>query len=258
MAVKSTISEGEEENEVTEEKSGEIAFPNFKDFMNSDGPFQLSYPDANLQPTKFAINDEARNFPKEAIERLGEGQKAKEKADKTLKTISETIEVDEVQSQEVEAPSKSRRKRYIPGGSLFNRFLVGNSIGNTLPIGNAIGNRPIFDGLFFGGNSIFARRPRQIIRRPRPQRPALRPVYPPVDPFGNTEYIPLPGPSSPHYALPIHNNENPHFSKTKHRFVRPIRQSKYPKSNFFKYDSSKAFYKNKKEVLRQIQFNNLP
>ena len=67
---------------------GEIAFPNFKDFMNSDGPFQLSYPDANLQPTKFAINDEARNFPKEAIERLGEGQKAKEKADKTLKTIS--------------------------------------------------------------------------------------------------------------------------------------------------------------------------
>ena len=65
-------------------------------------------------------------------------------------------------------------------------------------------------------------------------------------------------PPSPHYALPIHNNENPHFSKTKHRFVRPIRQSKYPKSNFFKYDSSKAFYKNKKEVLRQIQFNNLP
>ena len=92
----------------------------------------------------------------------------------------------------------------------------------------------------------------------RPQRPALRPVYPPVDPFGNTEYIPLPGPSSPHYALPIHNNENPHFSKTKQRFVRPIRQTKYPKSNFFKYDSSKAFYKNKKEVLRQIQFNNLP
>ena len=92
----------------------------------------------------------------------------------------------------------------------------------------------------------------------RPQRPNLRPVYPPVDPFGNTEYIPLPGPSSPHYALPIHNNENPHFSKTKHRFVRPIRQSKYPKNNFFKYDSSKAFYKNKKEVLRQIQFNNLP
>ena len=92
----------------------------------------------------------------------------------------------------------------------------------------------------------------------RPQRPALRPVYPPVDPFGNTEYIPLPGPSSPHYALPIHNNENPHFSKTKHRFVRPIRHIKYPKSNLFKYDSSKAFYKNKKEVLRQIQFNNLP
>jgi hypothetical protein len=78
-----------------------------------------------------------------------------------------------------------------------------------------------------------------------------------VDPFGNAEYIPLPGPSSPHYALPIHN-ENPHFSKQKHRFVRPIRQSKYPKSNFFKYDSSKDFYKNKKEVLRQIQYNNLP
>mgnify|MGYP007022703841 CR=1 FL=1 len=53
---------------------------------------------------------------------------------------------------------------FIAGGSLFNRFLIGNSIGNTLP---AIGNRPIFDGLFFGGSSIFARKPRQIIRRPR-------------------------------------------------------------------------------------------
>ena len=53
---------------------------------------------------------------------------------------------------------------FIAGGSLFNRFLIGNSIGNTLP---PIGNRPIFDGLFFGGSSIFARKPRQIIRRPR-------------------------------------------------------------------------------------------
>ena len=43
----------------------------------------------------------ASNFPKEAIEALGEGQKAKEKADKTVEAIEET--------------SKSRKKRRIPG-----------------------------------------------------------------------------------------------------------------------------------------------
>ena len=54
----------------------EIASPNFKDFMDSDGPFQLPslpLPEVDLEPTKFSINDNARNFPKEAIERLGQG-----------------------------------------------------------------------------------------------------------------------------------------------------------------------------------------
>ena len=50
-----------------------ITSPNFKSFMDSDGPFQLSFPDAELEPTKFAINDDSRNFPKETIERLGQG-----------------------------------------------------------------------------------------------------------------------------------------------------------------------------------------
>ena len=51
---------------------------------------------------------------------------------------------------------------------------------------------------------------RQQARRP----PA--PVYPPFDPF-NTTYIPLPGPSSPHYALKL-ENDNPHLFE-KARFL---------------------------------------
>jgi len=159
-----------------------------------------------------------------------EGQNAEEK-------VAETLETEEDKSQ------SSRKKRHIQSGpSFFNRFLFDN--------------RPVFDGLFFGGNSIFTRKPRQIRRPLRPLRDPRGPVYPPVDPFGNTEYIPLPGPSNPAYALPI-SGGNPHFSRVKQHFVRPIRQSKYfskskPISNFL-YDSSLSFYNNKKEVLRQIQ-----
>ena len=128
---------------------------------------------------------------------------------------------------------------FTGGTSFFNRFLFDN--------------RPVFDGLFFGGNNIFTRKPRQIRRPLRPLRDPRGPVYPPVDPFGNTEYIPLPGPSSPHYALPI-SGGNPHFSRVKQHFVRPIRQIKYfsksnPTSNFL-YDSSLSFYNNKNLFIR--------
>ena len=70
---------------------------------------------------------------------------------------------------------------FLGGTSFFNRFLFDK--------------RPMFDGLFFGGNSLLfnTRKPRQIRRPLRPIRDPRGPVYPPVDPFGNTEYIPLPG-----------------------------------------------------------------
>ena len=41
--------------------------------------------------------------------------------------------------------------------------------------------------------------------------------YPPFDPF-NTTYIPLPGPSSPHFALPL-TEGNPH-NNSKYYVVR--------------------------------------
>ena len=54
------------------------------------------------------------------------------------------------------------------------------------------------------------------VRRPARQFRRPPPVYPPFDPF-NTTYQPLPGPSSPHYALRLETG-NPHFSE-KARFI---------------------------------------
>ena len=55
-----------------------------------------------------------------------------------------------------------------------------------------------------------------VVRPPRQQARPPGPVYPPFDPF-NTTYIPLPGPSSPHYALKL-ENDNPHLFE-KARFL---------------------------------------
>ena len=55
-----------------------------------------------------------------------------------------------------------------------------------------------------------------VVRPPRQQARRPGPVYPPFDPF-NTTYIPLPGPSSPHYALKL-ENDNPHLFE-KARFL---------------------------------------
>lgn len=55
-----------------------------------------------------------------------------------------------------------------------------------------------------------------VVRPVRQQARRPAPVYPPFDPF-NTTYIPLPGPSSPHYALQL-ENDNPHLFE-KARFL---------------------------------------
>ena len=55
-----------------------------------------------------------------------------------------------------------------------------------------------------------------VVRPVRQQARRPAPVYPPFDPF-NTTYIPLPGPSSPHYALRL-ETDNPHLFE-KARFL---------------------------------------
>lgn len=56
--------------------------------------------------------------------------------------------------------------------------------------------------------------------------------YPPFDPFGNTQYIPLP-PSNPHFALPV-TNEDPYMNgRHKERFRRPLRNVEFNFRAFF-------------------------
>ena len=47
-----------------------VSFPNFRRFYLQEGGFDFSVPAADLELSKFAINEEARNFPEEAVERL--------------------------------------------------------------------------------------------------------------------------------------------------------------------------------------------
>ena len=71
-----------------------MSFPNFEAFYNSDGPLEFNLPTLpSLQPTKFSINEGARNFPKEAIERS--------------------------QNKQQQEDSKSRKRRHIQGKKLF-------------------------------------------------------------------------------------------------------------------------------------------
>ena len=111
-------------------------------------------------------------------------------------------------------------------------------------------NRPTFDTFFFDdfSNSLFLRGPRKA-KPQRGRRPP--PVYPPRDPFGTTEYIPLP-PSNPNHALPL-THENPHFkpgSRGK-RFRRPIRHAFFVPA--FLYDSSNEFRSHENQVVSAIK-----
>ena len=67
------------------------------------------------------------------------------------------------------------------------------------------------------------------------------------DPFGTTEYIPVPV-SNPAFALPI-TNENPHFGPSR-SFRRPIRQIL---RNDFRYDSSNEFDDDSDVIVSQLQ-----
>jgi len=74
------------------------------------------------------------------------------------------------------------------------------------------------------------------------QRQNLRsqpPRYPPFDPF-NTTYIPLPGPSSPNFALPL-TQGNPHKRPRNLHFHRPVRHT--TEKQFFSYHNSADFLK---------------
>ncbi|XP_023343322.1 uncharacterized protein LOC111712820 [Eurytemora carolleeae] len=63
--------------------------------------------------------------------------------------------------------------------------------------------------------------------KPADNRPPPR--YPPLDPFHTVEYIPLPGPSNPAFALPL-DTDDPHMHPGYRnvKFRRPIRQVDLP------------------------------
>ena len=100
----------------------------------------------------------------------------------------------------------SRQKRQFPTG------FMGNS---GLGFGTGFFDRPFFDAAFFDdlpSIPFFNRAPRKTKSKPQRGRGRGRvPVYPPFDPFGNTEYIKV-GPSNPSHALPLASG-NPHFQK---------------------------------------------
>ena len=107
-------------------------------------------------------------------------------------------------------------------------------------------NRPSFDNFFFSDFSS------SIFRDPRKAKPQRRPppVYPPRDPFGTTEYIPLP-PSNPNHALPL-THENPHFKPARpQRFRRPKKHAFFVP--YFLYDSSKDFRNHENQVVSEIK-----
>ena len=98
----------------------------------------------------------------------------------------------------------SRQKRQFPSGFMDN---TGFGLGFF--------DRPFFDAAFFDdlpSLPFFSRAPRKTKSKPQRGRGRGRvPVYPPFDPFGNTEYIKV-GPSNPSHALPLASG-NPHFQK---------------------------------------------
>lgn len=100
----------------------------------------------------------------------------------------------------------SRQKRQFPTGFMSN---------TGLGFGTGFFDRPFFDAAFFDdlpSIPFFNRAPRKTKSKPQRGRGRGRvPVYPPFDPFGNTEYIKV-GPSNPSHALPLASG-NPHFQK---------------------------------------------
>ena len=61
--------EQNEENEREQSTPSSDNFPNFRAFYDANTPFRIAYPFAKLEPEKFAINEQPRNFPKEAGKR---------------------------------------------------------------------------------------------------------------------------------------------------------------------------------------------
>ena len=80
-----------------------VSFPNFRRFYLQEGGFDFSVPPADLELTKFSINEDARNFPEEAVERGRRGSIAASQTEEGL----------------------VRSKRHIPGEFLYLSIVYG-------------------------------------------------------------------------------------------------------------------------------------
>ena len=59
-------------SEIAESSSNNREFPTFSSFVKTSvaaSTFELNLPKPKLEPEKFSVNDEARNFPKESVDR---------------------------------------------------------------------------------------------------------------------------------------------------------------------------------------------
>jgi len=221
-------------------------FPSIFSFRSSNNPFSIAFPSPDLSPgdSFFKFQDPVRF-----------NQKIKQTKfdvnDPLINEISDT----------------THDKRQV---SFFNfrpsKLLSQSGLKPSKPIlppnkrpVRPFKHKPLVHGSKFGSLDpvLLIQSSGEVARPVRQNRPPPR--YPPFDPF-NTTYIPLPGPSSPRFALPL-SGGNPHMNKGAESaiFRRPIRQSFHspvlpatqdlrgkfsgpdPEHEVFKYQSSSQF-----------------
>ncbi|XP_040572952.1 uncharacterized protein [Lepeophtheirus salmonis] len=131
------------------------------------------------------------------------------------------------------------------GVTLDQRFHPGPYVESHLRSLNELRNGDFLQKIFRRGraNSIYFRPEKQEPPRNKTRNQVSHlqaaPVYPPYDPFGTTEFIPLP-PSNPSYALPITPNQNPHSQRLPTRAVTRHRIQNIEEFGF-SMDSSEEF-----------------
>lgn len=239
-----TYQEGEKDENLRRRRQAPD-FPSIFSFRSSNDPFSIAFPSPDLTPgtSLFKFQDPVHGGRSKKIRQTKFHTK-----DPLINEISDA----------------SHDKRQV---SFFNfrpsKLLSQSNLKPSKPVRpiRHKTRRPASQGSKFGSLDpvLLLPQPEDVARPVRQNRFRPPPRYPPFDPF-NTTYIPLPGPSSPRFALPL-SGGNPHMVSGAEGtlFRRPIRQSLHspvlpatkglrsqfsgpdPEHNVFKYKSSSQF-----------------